>query len=704
MSLTMPKHMILLAGVILALGLASCGPSRSGDNTSEGSAENWLHHNGDYDEAAFSRLEAIDKDSVDRLGLAWSLDLDGEVTLEATPLAVDGTLYFTGSTSTVYAVDAASGELKWRYDPEVYKHFPDNQRLIFPVNRGAAWWNGKVYVGTIDGRLIALDGKTGRLVWSVETVAEDSKQTITGAPRAYNGKIVIGNGGGDWGARGYVTAYDAENGHQLWRFYTVPGDPAKDGDDPAMKLAAKTWSKDHWKVSGGGGTVWDSMTYDPELNRLYIGVGNSGPYNPRVRSPGGGDTLFLTSIVALEADTGKYIWHYQVNPREAWDYKATSNMVATTLDIDGKPRKVLMQAPTNGFYYVLDRMTGKLLSAEKIVKVTWASHIDLKTGRPVEAPNIRYENGSVEMWPSPFGAHNWQTMSYSPETGLAYIPAINMGARYETLGGEPGGEQKGASLGGVSISPLVREPDDGTGTLIAWDPVEQKARWKVHHPSLWNGGTMVTAGGLVFQGDADGEFAAYDAEKGDKLWSFNAGLGIIAAPMSYSVGGRQYVSILVGYGGATAMWSKYTNRGWKFGRQPRRLLTFALDGKGKLPPTAPADMTVDALDDPDLRIEPARVASGAKLYVDKVCVMCHGANLVSAGTPGPDLRESSIAMDREALGKLLTEGLLAANGMPRYSELSDDDVRDLYMYIRDGARKAATKSTTDGKPAAASSF
>jgi quinohemoprotein ethanol dehydrogenase len=685
---------LALAGVVLC----SCKP---GAGLSGGAGDDWTSHNGGYEEGAFSRLAEIDRENVAKLGLAWSLDLPGEATLEATPLAVDGKLYFTGSTSTVYAVDAATGKQLWRYDPEIYRYLPENQRLIFPVNRGAAWWNGKLYVGTIDGRLIALDAATGKPVWSVPTIKAGTKQTITGAPRAYNGKVVIGNGGADWGARGYVTAYDAQTGARLWRFYTVPGGPTDEvGDAAAMQIAAKTWAPEHWKVSGGGGTVWDSMTYDPELNPLYIGVGNSGPYDPRVRSPGNGDNLFLTSIVALDADTGKYIWHYQTNPREAWDYKATANMVATTIDIDGEPRKVLMQAPTNGFFYVLDRNDGKLLSAEKITKVSWASHIDLKTGRPVEMPNIRYESGSGEMWPSPFGAHNWQTMSYSPVTGLVYIPTMKMGARFEL---QPAQQQAGGKkqfgLGGVLISPLLKDPDDGTGALLAWDPKTQKARWKVPHAAFWNGGTMVTAGGLVFQGDGDGNFSAYDAENGARLWTFDAGLGIVGAPIAYRAAGKDYVSILVGYGGATAAWSTVIHRGWKFGLQPRRLLTFALDGKAKLPPTPPPDMTVDALDDPALAIDPTRVASGAVLYGTKVCVMCHGANLLSAGAPGPDLRESRIALDRQAFADMLREGSLAPNGMPRYAELSDEEVLDLYMFIRSGARDAIEKPSA--KPAAA---
>ncbi|MGD9812616.1 MAG: c-type cytochrome [Sphingobium sp.] len=367
-------------------------------------------------------------------------------------------------------------------------------------------------------------------------------------------------------------------------------------------------------------------------------------------------------------------------------------MVAATLKIGGHPRKVLMQAPTNGFFYVIDRETGKLLSAEKLGKVTWASHIDLRTGRPVEAAGIRYESGSADIFPSPYGAHNWQAMAFSPQTGLVYIPYMQLGARYSEHRGK-GADGNELPLGGVGISPLVKDGDDGKGALLAWDPQTQKPRWKVQHASLWNGGVLATAGGLVFQGDADGNFATYDARDGRRLWNFPTGLGIVAAPVTYSARGRQYVSILVGYGGATTLWPDIVNRGWKFGLHPRRLLTFALDGKAKLPPIPPPDSSLQAIDDPKLAIDPALAAEGAALYGD-VCVTCHGGGLKSAGAPGPDLRESGVAVDLEALTTMLREGELAPNGMPAFPELSKRQIQALYMYIRSGARAALSEPAT----------
>ncbi|WP_082718627.1 MULTISPECIES: PQQ-dependent dehydrogenase, methanol/ethanol family [unclassified Sphingobium] len=703
----------LLAPFLVAamtIGLAACrGPA---EPSVGGSSADWAHYGGTQDEMRFSRLEEINDGNVASLGLAWSLDLEGEHQLEATPLAVGGTLYFTGQDASVYAVDARTGKRLWRWDSREWALRPQTMHYIFSVNRGAAYWQGKVYVGTRDGRLVALDSRTGRPIWSRQTVAEDSFQFITGAPRVFNGKVIIGNGGGDWAARGYVTAYDANSGRQLWRFYTVPGDPAKPFEQPALAMAAKSWTGQWWKW-GGGGTVWDGITYDAEMNRIYIGAGNSGPYNPRLRTPGGGDNLFLASIVALDADTGRYIWHYQVNPQEAWDYKAAAQMTLARLTIDGKPRRVLMQAPTNGFFYVIDRDSGKLISAEKIGKVNWAERIDVKSGRPVEVPNVRYEKGPITIWPGPQGAHNWQSMAYNPDTGLVYIPYMQLGAVYEedkaflervkANGGEPIFGVSGAGTH-FSIHADPNDRRDGKGELIAWDPVAQKARWRVQYDSLWNGGTMTTRGNLVFQGDADGILHGYDARTGKQLWRFNAGLGIIAPPITYEVGGRQYLSLLVGYGGGVAMLGRYADRGWKYNAQPRRLLTFALGGKARLPKTAPADFQVRAVDDPKLVLDEAAVKRGAKLYGANMCHACHGAGLNNTGVPGPDLRESGVALDYQAFSQLLSEGPLMERGMPRFETLSDADKRALWSYIRAGARVSLGKRKANDAPVKATAF
>jgi quinohemoprotein ethanol dehydrogenase len=620
------------------------------------------------------------------LGLAWSLDLPGESTLEATPLAVDGVLYFTGSYASVYAVDAITGKLMWKYDPQTWKHNPTKMLFSFAVNRGAAYSDGRVFSAALDGRLFALDAKTGKLLWSVETTDPTSPATITGAPRTFHGKVIIGHGGSDIPppARGYVTAYDAATGRQAWRFYTTPGTAQESRGDPAMERAAATWKGEYWKT-GTGGSVWDSITFDAEFDRIYLGTANAGPYDPEARSPGGGDNLYTASIVALDANTGKYAWHYQVNPRDSWDFDCTQRMTLADLVIEGKQRKVLMQAPKNGFFYVLDRRNGKPISAGKIGKVTWAERIDIATGRPVEAKNIRYEIGDVIIWPSPVGAHSWQDMSFSPRTGLVYIPYMQIGAHFSKGEPEPGA----IAVGGLSIGWAKADPQDGKGALVAWDPIEQKARWRTQLNTLWNGGTLATAGGLVFQGAADGYFSAYDASTGKTLWRFNTGLGIIAAPISFAARGKQYVSVLVGYGGSASIGSNTMHVGWKYNVQPRRLLTFELDGKTVLPPTAPPDMQAKAVDDPSIDIRDTDVAAGRGLFL--ACAVCHGRDLVSAGAPAPDLRESQLALDPDAFWKVVHDGALLEHGMPRFEAFTREQVMQIYAYVRAGAREAITQ-------------
>ena len=667
----------------LLYGCTDRGPAQPVEGV--GAGAEWTSPQGGTDEAGYSRLEQITPDTIDRLGLEWSLDLPEEVTLEATPLVVNGTMFFSGGYGEVYSVNAVTGKLNWRYDPETWKRRPD--KFTFGANRGVAYEDGRVFTVGMDGRMDALDAKTGKVLWTAESIpAEYPYNNSTGGPRTMNGKVIIGNAGADVGGRGFVTAFDSETGELLWRFFTTPGSPEQNEGDPVMEMAAKTWSGEWWKV-GTGGTVWNGMTYDPEMNRIYIGVGNAGPYDPQKRNPGGGDNLFTSSIVALDADTGKYIWHYQENPNDAWDYKATPNMVMATLNIDGKPRKVLMHAPTNGFFYVLDRETGKLLNEPgKTTLITWARKIDMKTGRPVEYPNVRYEDGATEIWPGTVGGHNWQAMSYSPRTGLVYIPVHQVGARFSRNTAEQ--SDTAFNIFGLVVQPIAKRPGDGHGSLVAWDPVKQEKVWSVQHRFLWNGGTLATAGGVVFQGDAEGYFNAYRASDGDKLWRFNAGLGIIAAPMSYSIDGKQYVSVLVGWGGTAAAMSSIMDVGWKYGAQMRRVLTFALDGDKTLPAGPPRDMTVHAIDDPDYKINEADVAAGRSLQI--ACASCHGAGFHGAGAPGPDLRESAIAARLDTFTYLVRNGRME-KGMPSFDWLTDEQIRQLYAYLRARSREALGK-------------
>jgi len=677
---------IAMTGLALALLLAGCAKEPAQPEAGVGAEANWSAVGGGADEASYSRLSQITASNVDRLGLAWSMDLPDEVTLEATPLEVDGTLYFPGGHSVVYAVDAASGKLKWKYDPETWKRRPD--KMNFGANRGLAYEDGRVFVAENDGRVDALDAKSGAVLWSTDSVPDGPSYRFnnsSGAPRTMNGKVIIGGAGADAGGRGFVTAFDARTGKLLWRFFTVPGTPEQNKGDPAMEAAAKTWGPDFTKSTGGGGTVWNGMTFDPELNRIYIGAGNAGGYDPTVRDPGSkGDNLYTSSIIALDANTGKYLWHYQENPRDSWDYKATPNIVMATLKIDGQARKVLMHAPTNGFFYVLDRETGKLVNEPRATTYqNWAKGIDVKSGRPIENPDIRYETGRTEIWPGTIGGHNWQAMSYSPQTGLVYIPVHQVGALFSR---NPADQTDDAvNIMGLVVKPIVKAPGDGKGYLVAWNPVTQKEAWRVTHDFIWNGGTVATAGNLVFQGTAEGNFDAYDAASGKRLWRFEAGLGIIGAPMSYSVGGKQYVSVLVGWGGTSAAMSGVLDLGWKYGQQTRRLLTFALDGKATLPKEPGRDMKVAALDDPDLAINEADVMAGKSLSL--ACMSCHGAGFRGAGAPGPDLRESAIALRLDTFTQMLREGRLE-RGMPQFKWMTDAQIRQLHAYLRARAREA----------------
>ncbi len=669
-----------------ACGLLSGPPVIAGapEAPAIGSGAEWHNVNGDSNETGYSRLDQITAANAGRLGLAWYLDLPGEASLEASPIEVKGLLYFTGSYATVYAVDAASGRLVWKYEPKTWEHNPAKMNYGFGANRGAAFANGKIFSAALDGRLFALDAQTGRVIWSTETTDPKGGQTVTGAPRVFDGKVIIGQAGADFGMRGYVTAYDQQSGKQVWRFFVVPASPEVNKGDPAMEAAAKTWQGEFWKKTGGGGGPWDSITFDAELNRIYVGTANASPYDAEVRSPGGGDNLYTASIVALDADTGKYVWHYQINPRDSWDYDCTQQMTLATLTIEGRHRKVLMQAPKNGFFYVLDRQTGQVISADKLGKVTWADHVDLATGRPVENANVRYETGQSIIYPFNSGLHSWMRMAYSPATGLVYIPTMQMATRFRR--GEP--EDKDFNVLGLNVASVGADPGDGKGTLVAWDPVAQKARWRAPLDALWNGGAVSTAGNVVFQGAADGWFSAYDARTGTRLWQQNVGMGIIASPMTYLLGGKQYVAVLAGYGGSAAVLSDIMNVGWKYSG-PRRLLAFALDGKEAPPPSEPPSLTVRAQDDPAEALDPQQIAAGKAMYM--ACAACHGRNVIAAGGPAPELRESPIPLKFETFWSVVHDGSLIERGMPRFGMFGKPEIEALRQYIRSRARAALAK-------------
>ena len=694
--------------------IARVTASLDGNRIASSEAGNWLAHGKTYDEARFSPLDQVNSDNVSELGLAWYFDTGTVRGLEASPIVVDGIMFTSGSWSVVFANDALTGELIWQYDPEVPKAW-GAKACCDVVNRGVAVWKGKIYVGTIDGRLVALNATNGKEVWEVNTIDRSKPYTITGAPRVVNDKVIIGNGGAEYGVRGYVTAYDAATGELVWRFYTVPGDASLPFESAIMADAAKTWTG-RWWTMGGGGTVWDSMAYDPELNQLYIGVGNGSPWNQVVRSPGGGDNLFLSSIVALDPDNGEYIWHYQTTPGDTWDYTATQHMILADLEIEGEMRRVIMQAPKNGFFYVLDRVTGEFISAEKYVPITWASHVDPESGRPVESEAARYQlaNPLAEMTPeeqvkvlssmtmkeiesafhkpSPFGGHNWHPMSYSRDTGLVYIPALDIPYAF---GNEPAFDYENGrwnlAVDWKLNMPTGHDEIDGTidglirGFVSAWDPVAQKEVWRIQHAGSWNGGMLSTHGNLIFQGNSSGRFVAYRADSGEELWSVPVQTGIIAPPVTYEIDGEQFVTVVAGWGGAFAL-AAGAAEGYGL-KSKGRILTYKLGGEVVLPPLK--EEKVPLPDPPPIEAADEQIVHGKFIY-HKYCGVCHGPG-VRAGGVLPDLRYmvpgTHIVFEDIVLG-----GILKERGMVSFAgSLSKEDTKAVHQYIISEAHRLKEK-------------
>lgn len=644
---------------------------------------NWMAPGRTYGEQHFSPLQKIDSSNVGQLGLAWYYDLDtAHRGQESTPLVIDGVMYVTGAWSKLFALDAKTGASLWTYDPKVPGRVGVNA-CCDTVNRGVAAWKGRLYLGTLDGRLIALDAATGHPVWETMTVPAGARYTITGAPRVVKGMVLIGNGGAEMGMRGYVTAYDADSGRQIWRFYTVPGDPSKPYESAALAKAAPTWSGEWWRL-GAGGPVWDSMAYDPTLNLIYIGVGNGTPWNrDKVR----GDALYLSSILALNADNGEYVWHYQTTPGDEWDYDACSPMILAELSVGGSQRRVIMQAPKNGFFYVLDRVTGELLSADPYAVTNWAKSVDLKTGRPVVDSAARYsESGKpfVAM-PGPGGGHSWQPMSFNPVTQLIYLPVTELSfpffpeksVKLHELAWNTGVDFNAGSLPqDPKIKAFIKS--GLKGHLAAWDPVARKERWRVELGRPWNGGVVSTAGNLVFQGNGMGEFVAYRADSGEKLWSAETQAGVLAAPVTYSVEAEQYVAIEVGWGGAFGLAAGELARDSHVASNLPRVLVYKLGATATLPALPAATPAV--LDPPPDAASAATVVAGKALY-HRYCSSCHGDSATGSGVL-PDLRYSALIKSPQAFDMTVRQGTRSDQGMVAFKdEVSAHDLEEIRAYV-----------------------
>jgi quinohemoprotein ethanol dehydrogenase len=686
MSCKLARSLVMPFAVLFLLAIGGCAKRATEVDdaalrAADGDPADWLTYGRTYTEQRFSPLKEIDEQSVGKLGLAWSYDLETLRGVESTPLAKDGVLYVTSAWSLVYAFDARTGNLLWKYDPQVPK---DHAKYVCcdVVNRGAALYKGRVYVGTLDGRLIALDAKTGAPVWDVQTTPKDGSYAITGAPRIAKGRVLIGNAGSEYPVRGYLSAYDAATGVLVWRTYTVPGDPAKPFESDAMKHAATTWSGEWWKA-GGGGTAWDAIVYDPELDYVYFGTGNGSPWYDTIRSKG--DNLYIASIIAVRADTGEQVWAYQTTPGDNWDYDATQPLMLATLSIGGAQRRVVMQANKNGFFYLIERESGTPISATTYAPVNWATGMD-PNGRPVENPAARKLRDAVLIQPSAEGAHNWNPMSFSPITGLVYLPVL-----YDTsmhalipnwkinLHDQTTGYDR-AYHGAVRDQYLKMK---SSGRLLAWDPVTQKEVWHVDMPDPKSGGTLATAGNLVFQGRSDGQLHAYRATDGKDLWKFEAGVGIAAPPMTYTVDGVQYVSVMSGWGGPQVLGNRPPGHG---NVGPGKLLTFKIGGTLTLPPfqrvVRPVPMPTFKLPASSAEVEQGRI-----LFAN-FCSRCHGGDVVSGGSV-PDLRYAAEGT-HEMFEQIVLGGARREFGMPSFmGDVTSAQVRLIHAYILERARESA---------------
>jgi quinohemoprotein ethanol dehydrogenase len=685
--------------------------------------ENWMTTGRDFGKGHYSPLDQINRETIGQLGYAWGYDtltLRGQ---EATPIVVDGVMYTSGTTGRAYALNAVTGEEIWSFDPQSDGQV-NRYTCCDEVNRGVAVWEGMVYVAALDGRLFGLDAATGEQKWVQDTIIyKDRAYTTPGAPQVAGSVVVIGNAGADYDARGYVSAYDLKTGEFKWRFFSVPRDPALGPQEhPELETALETWDPNsRWDV-GGGGTPWDGMVYDAELNLLYVGTGNAALFNWHERSPSGGDNLFLCSILAINPDTGELAWHYQETPRESWDYTAVQPMILTDLEIDGQVRKVIMQAPKNGFFYILDRATGELLSADPYVDVNWATHVDLETGRPqIDYEAADYSDGPKFVTPSAMGGHNWHPMAYSPDTGLVYIPAIEGGFIIGdfTEGHTYRPKQPNAGHNSIFGDQMLADPSTMPGpigellaevqaqglhhqgaTLKAFNPQTGEEVWRQDSVGWYDrAGVLATGGGLVFQGTDTGHLYAYDDRTGERLLDINVGTSIMAAPMTYSVDGVQYVAVQAGWGGGGWFAPHPTSAAVTYGNF-NRIIAFRLGGaETPLPP--PLNAVAAPIPEPPQQWASAETIEQGRSLFARSCTLCH-ANRPDGLTP--DLRRMSPATHAQ-FADIVLRGARRTRSMPQWDDVLNEEQTDaVHAYLVDLAWQAydaqQAGENPDGAPAA----
>ncbi len=680
------RRLFLIAMLLVA---AACSRSPSAPRNTDwallGNSPEMQHH---------SDLAEINKANVSKLDLAWWVQMPLRSGLVGNPLIQNGIVFQSGPNGQIFANDVRTGKLLWNFNPEF--HYVGAQHPAFLSslgNRGLALWKDKVIVASGDCRLYAVDQKTGKKIWEAQSCDSTKLYGITAAPRVGEGLVFTGNNCMDSGqGRGYIDALDADTGKRRWRFYTVPGDPSKPQDSPLYDMAAKTWGTNWYKKTQGCGSDWDAITYDPKLHQVYIGVDGPSPFDPSLRAPDAGDELFTTSIVALDARTGAYKWHFKETPNDGWNYDACVGIMVADVPVNGKTRRTVVSTPKNGFAYVLDAETGKFISGGAYVPVTWAKGLDAN-GRPIVDSTGRYwlhPDGTALVEPNPMGAHGWEATAFDPKTNILYIPAMIMPAKMTSARGAAATEGIDWFYGGDSGDPKLKT----SGEVVAWDLTTSSAKWRTRTSDLpMNGGLMHTSGGLVFQGQADGRLVAFDDTTGQVLWSRQTGGAIVAAPSTVMVDGEQYVIVATGNGASAVsgnITAKYNST--PATRTPPRLLAFRIGGKSAYPPLAnlgPARMP------PEPRLNAELAAKGQVAY--RNCATCHGQNAIDA-VDGKAPNLFKLLPNLDLMKMVVLKGALASAGMPPQPKLTEADVAAIHAYLINGAWDVYDKDRTKSVP------